>query len=141
MRYGQKWLDKHRKMGSTYFAQCCPVFISSKNCVKIWPKKKFLDNAAATRCNGGQKAIFLKKMHFSGWKWQFFEVFIFFKIHQWPKLHHIHVMNFFFLVIFTEFDLTLHMFEFWIFYPNFMKYWLWLLSPCRFARILKNSIT
>ena len=56
-------------------------------------KKNFLDIAAATRCNGGQKAIFLKKMHFSGRKWHFFEKFILFKIHQWPKIHHIHIQE------------------------------------------------
>ena len=64
MRYGQKWLGKHRKMGSTYCAQCCPVFISSKNSVKIWPKKNFLNIAATTRSNGGQKANFSKKCIF-----------------------------------------------------------------------------
>ena len=29
------------------------------------------------RCAGGQKTIFVKKTHFSGRKWQFFENFIF----------------------------------------------------------------
>merc|ERR1711949_101224 len=43
---------------------------------KIPPEKKFLDIAAPTRCNGGQIAIFVKKMHFSGRKRHFFKKFI-----------------------------------------------------------------
>ena len=35
------------------------------------PKKNFLGIAATTRSDRGQKAIFLKKMHFSGRKWHF----------------------------------------------------------------------
>ena len=35
---------------------------------KIPPKKKFLDIAAKPRSGGGQKAIFVKRMHFSGRK-------------------------------------------------------------------------
>ena len=67
---------------------------------KIPPQKKFLDIAATPRSAWGQKAIFVKKMHFSGRKWHFFEKFILFKIHQWPKIHHIHVQeNFFFTKI------------------------------------------
>ena len=46
---------------------------------KYDPKKNFLDIAATARSGGGQKAIFLKKMHFSGRKWHFFEKFILFK--------------------------------------------------------------
>ena len=35
---------------------------------KIPPQKKFLDIAAPPRSAGGQQAIFVKKMHFSGRK-------------------------------------------------------------------------
>ena len=79
MRYGHKRLDKHRKMGSTYCAQCCSVFISSKNSVKIWPKKNFLDIAATARSAGVKKPFFSKKCLFLLEKCIFFR-----KMAFWP---------------------------------------------------------
>ena len=72
MRYGQKWLGKHRKMGSTYCAQCCPVFISSKNSVKIWPKKKLLRHRRYDALRRGSKSHFPQKNAFFGQKMAFF---------------------------------------------------------------------
>ena len=72
MRYGQKWLGKHRKMGSTYCAQCCPVFISSKNSVKIWPKKKLLRHRRYDTLRQGSKSHFPQKNAFFGQKMAFF---------------------------------------------------------------------
>ena len=72
MRYGQKWLGKHRKMGSTYCAQCCPVFISSKNSVKIWPKKKLLRHRRYAALRRGSKSHFSQKNAFFGQKKAFF---------------------------------------------------------------------
>ena len=87
MRYGQKCLGKHRKMGSTYCAQCCPVFISSKNSVKIWFKKNLLRHCRYDAIRRGSKSHFSKKkMHFSSRKWHFFEQFILYKNEQWPKI-------------------------------------------------------
>ena len=73
MRYGQKWLGKHRKMGSTYCAQCCPVFISSKNSVKIWPKKKLLRHRRYDALRQGSKSHFSQKNAFFGQKKAFFQ--------------------------------------------------------------------
>ena len=72
MRYGQKWLGKHRKMGSTYCAQCCPVFISSKNSVKIWPKKKLLRHRRCNALQWGSNSHFSQKNAFFGQKMTFF---------------------------------------------------------------------
>ena len=95
MRYGQKWLGKHRKMGSTYCAQCCPVFISSKYSVKILPKKKLLTHRRCNALQRGSKSHFSQKNAFFRQKMAFFEKLILFKIHQWPKIHHIHVQEIF----------------------------------------------
>ena len=72
MRYGQKWLGKHRKIGSTYCAQCCPVFISSKNSVKIWPKKKLLRHRRYDTLRQGSKSHFPQKNAFFEQKMAFF---------------------------------------------------------------------
>ena len=72
MRYGQKCLGKHRKMGSTYCAQCCPVFISSKNSVKIWPKKKLLRHRRYNALQRGSKSHFSQKNAFFRQKMAFF---------------------------------------------------------------------
>ena len=72
MRYGQKWLGKHRKIGFTYCAQCCPVFILSKNSVKIWPKKKLLRHRRCNALQRGSKSHFSKKNAFFRQKMAFF---------------------------------------------------------------------
>ena len=72
MRYGQKWLGKHRKIGFTYCAQCCPVFILSKNSVKIWPKKKLLRHRRYAALRRGSKSHFSQKNAFFGQKMAFF---------------------------------------------------------------------
>ena len=72
MRYGQKWLGKHRKMGSTYCAQCCSVFISSKNSVKIWSKKNLLRHRCYAALRRGSKSHFSQKNAFFGQKMAFF---------------------------------------------------------------------
>ena len=61
-------------------------FSDSKVGVKLPPEKKFLDISAGLQGAGGQIAIFVKKMHFSGRKWHFFKKFILYKNVQWPKI-------------------------------------------------------
>ena len=60
------------------------------------PQKKFLDITATARSGGGQKAIFVKKMHFSGRKWHFFKKFILYKNVQWPKIQFFSISKIFF---------------------------------------------
>ena len=99
MRYGQKWLGKHRKMGSTYFAQCCPVFISSKNSVKIWPKKKLLRHRRYAALRRGSKSHFSQKNAFFGQKMAFFWKIHFIQNSSVTKNTSFTCFNFFFFLL------------------------------------------
>ena len=68
-----------------HFCSIVLYFFASKIGVKLPPKKKFLDTAATPRSAGGQKTIFVKKMHFSGRKLHFFRKFISAKMFSDPK--------------------------------------------------------
>ena len=80
------WLNKTCSVGG--FTMCSILLnkILQDLSSKIPPQKKFLDTAATPRSAGGQKTIFVKKMHFSGRKWHFFKKFILYKYVQWPKI-------------------------------------------------------
>ena len=80
------WLNRTCSVGG--FTMCSTLLnkILQDLSSKIPPQKKFLGIAATTRSIGGQKAIFVKKMHFSGRKWHFFKKFILYKNVQWPKI-------------------------------------------------------
>ena len=59
-------------------------------------EKKFLDIKGEEGWTGVYIAIFVKKMHFSGRKWQFFEKFILNKNYQWPKIQFLSGLKIFF---------------------------------------------
>ena len=68
----RKWAGKSGKMGLTYCAQSCPVFISSKNCIKIWPKKNLLRQCRCNALQRGSKSHFSQKNAFFRQKMAFF---------------------------------------------------------------------
>ena len=92
------WLNRTCSVGG--FTMCSTLLnkILQDLSSQIPPQKKFLDIAATPRSAGGQKAIFVKKMHFSGRKWHFFKKFIFYKNVQWPKIHISVCQKYFFAV-------------------------------------------
>ena len=59
-------------MGLTYCAQSCPVFISSKNSVKIWLQKKLLRHRRYNALQRGSKSHFSQKNAFFRQKMAFF---------------------------------------------------------------------